>query len=117
MLLVLNPQKNIHFWPEKINLIYIGKSAHRPTPESFLSNGLCSPYFGFYFLPLFFTLMLFEMYAACAIRSHACEKKYLRSSHSEAGRPGGVKLFQSTPLVHMDKRDQQFTVTGKYFRY
>ena len=65
---------------------------------------------------LFFVPVLYPD-VACAIRSHACEKKHLRSSHSEAGRPGGVKLFQSTPPVHMYKRDQQFTVTGKYFTY
>ena len=71
-----------------------------------MSNGLCSPYFFLFSVPVLYPDV------ACAIRSHACEKKHLRSSHSEAGRPGGVNLFQSTPPVHMDKRDQQFTVTG-----
>ena len=43
------------------------------------------------------------------------EKAFKLDSLREAGRPGRVKLFQSTPSVLMDKSktDQQFTVTGK----
>ena len=45
------------------------------------------------------------------------EKAFKLDSHREAGgRPGRVKLFQSTPSVLMDKSNtdvQQFTVTAK----
>ena len=78
-----------------------------------MSNGLCSPY-------LLFSASDFysaSEYLPCICNEVACmcKEAFKLGSFREAGSPGKVKLFQSTPPVFVDKSntDQQFTVTGK----